>query len=591
MSDTIVQPNVTHHALLVAWGQFAQHVGLVEAIEGVEIRQKQRTHAPQTKVLEFLVALLAGLPYLQDISRDAHPLARDRAVAHAWGQVDWADYSGVSRCLSALTSAEVTCIEQVLKQISQPILRHEIGLALQQKGYLTYDIDLTGRPVSNTSTSFPGATHGYMGDGLHLGYQAALASMHSPTYGRMWLWVAHHPGNTTSCTQAEAMILAAERATGIRPLRRTDLLRGRIAELQAVLRQGEECEQKRQRKYVKVEERLQELCQQVDALQQEVQYLETDDQILSKPERSHSRLARARTRLTHCQERQSRQEQQVASSERYLQRKQAHLHQWREQLALLKTRLAQFERDNADGATPVRVTLRLDAGFGTWENIALLIEMGYDIYTKPYNQRVASSLRRQLESLTGWTQLRHDCEILAAASVQHTTFPYPLDVLVKRTHKNQTVAHSTFLHYGQDRVIDDVPSWLTHYNGRQTIEAGIKEGKNVFQMHHLKVRSLPALALQECFATFAANFVRWAARWLVNSCHEQPDAWVDETLSSTKTMVQVGAHTSAEVVWFPTGCLLRFSDQSIYAGHVLKAGNCSFQLSLLLYQNSVFAKF
>jgi len=592
MSDTIVQSNVTHHALLVAWGQFAQHVGLTEAIEGVEIRQKQRTHSPQTKVLEFLVALLAGLPYLQDISRDAHPLDRDRAVAHAWGQPSWADYSGVSRCLSALTLAEVASIELVLQQISQPILRHEIGLALQQKGYLTYDVDLTGRPVSNSSTSYPGATHGYMGDSLHLGYQAALVSMHSPTHGRVWLWVAHHPGNTTSCTQAEAMILAAERATGIRPLRRTGLLCQRIAELQAVLRQGEECEQQRQRKYAKVQERLQQLCQQVDTLQQEVQHLETDKQIPSKPEGSHRRLAQARARLTRCQERKSQQEQQVASSARYLQRKQAHLQQWREQLALLQTRLAQFERDNAYSASPVRITLRLDAGFGTWENIALLIEMGYDIYTKPYNQHVASSLRHQLESLTDWTPLGHDCEILAAASVQHTTFPYPLDVLVRRrTQPGQAVAHSTFLHYGQDRVVDDVPGWLTHYNGRQTIEAGIKEGKNVFQMHHLKVRSLPALALQELFATFAANFVRWAAHWLVSARNEQPDGRMKETLSSTKTMVQVGAHTSADVIWYPTGCLLRFSDQSIYAGHVLQVGTCSFQLPLLLYHNHAFAKF
>jgi len=589
MSDTNICANVTHHALLVAWGQFARHLGLVEAMKQVEIRQKRRVHSPQTKVLEFLVALLAGLPHLQDISRDAHPLDRDDAVENAWDQPGWADYSGVSRCLSRLTTAEVASIEQVLQKISQPILNQEIGQALQQEGCLTYDIDLTGRPVSNGSTSYPGAAYGYMGDGLQLGYQAALVSMHSPTYGRVWLSVAHHAGDTTSCTQAEAMTLGAENATGRRPLRRTDQLRKRIADLEAVLRQGEECEQRRQRKYAKVQKRMQDLCQQVDSLQQEVQCLQADYQSRSKTERPHSRLAQARARLMRCKERKSRQEQQVESSRKYLQCKQTHVRQWRQELAFLLTRLTQFEQDNADCAAPVRIILRLDAGFGTWDNIALLIEMGYDIYTKPYNQRAAASLRRRMEPLATWTRMRHDCEVLAVASLPHSTFPYLLDVLVKRTQTAQGVTHSTFLHYGQDRVVDDVPGWVSRYNGRQTIEAGIKEGKNVFQMHHLKVRSLPALALQEHFATFAANFVRWAAYWLALTCDTQP--WINEHLSNTKKMVQVGAHTSAEVLWYPSGCLLRFSDQSIYAGHSLQVGNCHFQLPLPLYQNCDFAKF
>ena len=34
----------------------------------------------------------------------------------------------------------------------------------------------------------------------------------------MWLSVAQHPGRTVSCTQAEALLLAAEARTGVRPL-------------------------------------------------------------------------------------------------------------------------------------------------------------------------------------------------------------------------------------------------------------------------------------------------------------------------------------------------------------------------------------
>jgi hypothetical protein len=77
---------LTQHAMLVAWGIYAQHMGLVQQLEQVPLHQKRREHRPQTQVLEFLVAILAGLPYLKDISQSAHPLDQDVATAEAWGQ-------------------------------------------------------------------------------------------------------------------------------------------------------------------------------------------------------------------------------------------------------------------------------------------------------------------------------------------------------------------------------------------------------------------------------------------------------------------------------------------------------------------------
>jgi hypothetical protein len=99
---------LTQHAMLVVWGLYAQSIGLVAALEQVKLGQKRRTHTPQTKVLEFLVAILAGLPHLQDISRSAHPLDQDAATAEAWGRAAWADYSGVSRTLQQLSDEEVS---------------------------------------------------------------------------------------------------------------------------------------------------------------------------------------------------------------------------------------------------------------------------------------------------------------------------------------------------------------------------------------------------------------------------------------------------------------------------------------------------
>ena len=59
-------PRLTQHAMLVVWGAYAQRIGLVKALEQVELSQKCRTHRPQTNIIEFLVAILAGLPELQD---------------------------------------------------------------------------------------------------------------------------------------------------------------------------------------------------------------------------------------------------------------------------------------------------------------------------------------------------------------------------------------------------------------------------------------------------------------------------------------------------------------------------------------------
>ena len=129
-------------------------------------------------------------------------------VAKAWGQPAWADYSGVSRTLQRLTETEVQAIAAVLTSVSQPFIDQETALALQQSGRLVYDMDLTGRPVSSTSSTYPDAAFGHMGDGVALGYQAALVSLHSPTYRRLWLANQLHPGDTVSSTQTHALVHA-----------------------------------------------------------------------------------------------------------------------------------------------------------------------------------------------------------------------------------------------------------------------------------------------------------------------------------------------------------------------------------------------
>src|SRR6266571_4414948 len=354
-SETPIQN--TQHAFLVAWGWFAEQSGLIQQLQAVSLKQKHYHHWPQTKVLEFLVAILAGLQHLQEISLAAHPLDKDQAVAQAWAQPAWADYSGVSRTLSGLSWEEV-------KQISQPYLTAEVKLLRLQGNRLRLDGDLTGLPVSNTSHTYPNAAFGHMDDDIRLGYQAGVVSLQSPTYGRLWLSVAHHPGDTVSCTQAEALVLAAEARTRLRARRRTDLLRQRIHAFEQQVAQTGERWETQQQAVKRAKERLAEAEQQVQACQQQVDELAKDYQTRKLPERPTSRLAQARSRLRAAVKRTHSRTSLCKQAQRRLDKTTAQWSQQQSELAHLYERLHRFEQENAANADPIEAEFRLDAGFG-----------------------------------------------------------------------------------------------------------------------------------------------------------------------------------------------------------------------------------
>jgi hypothetical protein len=586
---------LTQHAMLVAWGEYAQSIGLVKGIEGVPLDQKEIDHSPQRKVIEFLVAILGGLPYLKDISRSAHPLDQDLAVAKAWGQTGWADQSGVSRTLSALTMVQAKQIVNVLRQVSQPFIDREVMLAIRDQGKVVYDGDFTGRPVSNSSTTYPKVAFGHMSDGVALGYQAAMVSFHSPTFGRIWLSVKPHPGDKVACTALEEMVRSAEAQTGVRPWRRTDLLEQRLAqmtEMQAEL--AAQVDRARQR-LDQAHEAQAQVVQQLQMWQQQVTGLDAAYERKGKPERPHSQLAQARHKVDVYARRQSRRAQAVTQAAQHLEKAQARLAQHQAETSKLEQRLTLFEQENAANVSPIRADFRIDAGFSPPENVALLIELGYEVYTKPHGAWLKADLKRQTTDTTEWTRVGKNAKMVAWAAQQVSKCPYPLDVALERFYTGDTLRYSALIHYGQDAVTTDLPTWFHTYNGRQTIEAGIKEGKNVFQMHHLKVRSQAALFLQEHFATFAANLVRWAAHWLVTECLTTPDGAdlacrPQATLPGVKAQVQTLAHTSAYVTWFEQGCLLMFTEHSLLAGCVLYiVRQTAIQLALPLFKSCIFA--
>lgn len=581
---------LTHHALLVVWGQYARATGLVKAIENVPLAQKTVAHRPQTKVIEFLVAILGGLEYLKDLSLSAHPLDQDQVVAQAWGQPGWADHSGVSRALHKLSGADVKNLTQVTEKFSQPFIEKEVTLALAS-GRLELDGDHSPRPVSDTSQTYEGAAYGHMDqDRVGLGFQAEIVSLCSPTYGRIGLSVVQRSGNTISCTQALALVETAERRLGRYPRRRTELLSQRIEGLQP---QREHWRQKANQAQVRLEEiraKLEAKQVQLKTAQQVERDMQAVYQQQGKASRPTSQLAKASQQVQLYQQRLTRCLGQQTKAELWLKRQQANLQTCEAVIEQLQQRLQRFEADNRTNATPIPIVFRLDSGFGTVENIALLIEMGYEVYSKPYANWLSAWIAHQSSPPQHWQRVGDNAEMVAWKAVNIQGFPYALDLAIERFWVGKAHKLTGMLHFGVDEVTQDLPTWFHYYNARQTIEAANRESKQVFEVHHLKVRACNALQLQEQFALFAANFIRFASVWLAEQCPQIPDGWKESNHPQIKQQVKVGAHTSAYVTWKDQDCMLRFTSHSVFAGRSLNVRRSwAFQPVLPILKSFFFA--
>ncbi len=111
-------------------------------------------------------------------------------------------------------------------------------------------------------------------------------------------------------------------------------------------------------------------------------------------------------------------------------------------------------------------------------------------------------------------------------------------------------------------------NWFKWYNQRQTIEAGIKEVKGVFTLKRHLVRSPIGMKLQEQFALFGANFLRWAAAWVKGLLNSATPKFI-KTLGQVKNTVRVLAYTRARWVRDQMGERLIIDESSQFAGTVI----------------------
>ncbi|MEW5980589.1 MAG: hypothetical protein AB1898_32820 [Acidobacteriota bacterium] len=583
-SGEVELDTTTEHAWLVVMGQLAQALGLVKELEAVPIDQKQGPKCPpQTKLIELLVGILGGIEYLQDLNLEANPIAKDATIAQAWGQAIFAHYSGVSRTLEAADENTLAAVIAALRQVSQPFIQEAVLETIRKQGCLTADVDLTGREVSPTSTDYEEATFGWMADDIRKGYQAAILSLVCERWQRLLLALQRYTGRTHSAECLQAMVRELEQVLGMRPRRRVALVQAQRQVLQARIQQAQEHWERNQRKEKALRTIIVQSRLEASTLQTEVVRLEKEPLAQGWIEKPHSRLAKARHKLAAAQKREQRAWRNVEKLQTIRANQEGKMRTLQEQQTHLDTWLAELEADNQANPNPIPFVLRIDAGFSTGENLAWLIEMGYIVLTKAHHASISHSLCQRLGDSVTWTRVGRNAEAVKMDDYYQHDCPYPLQALLVRYHLPDELRHTTLLYYA-DTPPPPLPQWFRRYNARQTIEAGIKEEKAVFTLKRHLVRSPIGMQLQEQFALFAANFVRWTAAW-VKGALRQANRRFETALDQVKTLVRIASHTPARWVRNALGNTLIFDPEGPFADTILcLSGQVAVQLTLPLFK-------
>jgi hypothetical protein len=477
---------VTEHGILVPLGHFAEQMGLLDALERLPVEMKTVVHSPGDKLAEMICHICGGGMHVAELGRSAHPLVDDAAVAAAWGQTTFASASGVNALLAKATPPTVAAVKAALSAVLAPY-RQRVLRAITP-AWIVVDLDLMGLVVSDQATTYEGADYGYMGETgkLGKGYQFARAQL-ATEQDRLVLGGFLHPGHTLS-TRCLATLVEVMEATLGRPHRRVEVLSARLAARQA----------------------------QVAALEAQLARWAKD----GRPRRSQAAAAARLARL-------------------------------RAEVRDVEQRRATAEAENRANPAPRRIIVRMDAGFGTAEHLAWLHEQGYSVIAKVHSPHLARCF--QAEPGLRWEKISKNGFIAASTRTHLGDCPYPLRIFAcKQWWGDDRPEHWAALAATPDLTAAD---WSARrvgvcYNGRQLMEAGIKESKGIFASRHLPTRRQAGIALYQELVLFAQNFLRWFRRHALGN-----------TLlaaAGIKELVQIGAHSRASVELAEHGLTLTF---------------------------------
>ena len=166
-------PNETSFAPLGVLGYCLTRTRFLSPVWArLDLPLKTVDHAPQAKLLDLLVSILAGCRAVVQVNTRLRP---DIALARAWGRERFAEQSTLARTLDSFTGVQVAQLRhgsEALFRRESRVLRHDFA-----QDWLWLDIDLTPLPISKQAE---GSTKGKFNRKNRYGRQ--LARVHAPQY-------------------------------------------------------------------------------------------------------------------------------------------------------------------------------------------------------------------------------------------------------------------------------------------------------------------------------------------------------------------------------------------------------------------------
>jgi len=286
---------------------------------------------------------VSGIEHLQDLHRGPRPLTKDAVVARAWGLECFAHSTTVGRTLAACDEQTVAATEAAIHAFNRPFVESAVHELLRRGRPVVYDLDLTGQPVSSTSTTYPDAAFGSLrvDDQVRLGYQLARVSLLTHTGERIWLAGFQHPGDTVSSSCLKELVQAAEEHTGVRPQRRPEWVNQRITAQQESIARTRRLADQQQTKLKRLQQTHTTLIGKTYHVRQ----------LLNGPI-SPTKQARLQVQVANWQKRLPRLVEQLAQTQPVLLTHQARRVEQETELAALRAWQAQLSAENEANPNP-----------------------------------------------------------------------------------------------------------------------------------------------------------------------------------------------------------------------------------------------
>lgn len=164
------------------------------------------------------------------------------------------------------------------------------------------------------------------------------------------------------------------------------------------------------------------------------------------------------------------------------------------------------------GLTPADrqwVRWRIDAGFGTFENICWLLHRGYQVLVKLYSPSTAAKLSR---SVRQWHSVpEHPGRECGLVTEPLNYGVATTQVAVRYPRKKGGYSYAVLV---TTDAVSDPCALANEYDGRTIMESSLSGDKSGLGLEKRRCRSLAAQQVLVMLAELAHNLLTWAGQWL-----------------------------------------------------------------------------